>query len=595
MEQLKKIQPYQFWILLAVALLLPVIGWFMTRGSMISAAEARKTALDDLFKKLPSGADNPNDTWTKGGKALNDQQAETVAATWQELYARQTQFMTWPEKVDPVRASPQDLERYRQVYKSDNDIGANKDEIIDSVWRIVEPNFEDQVGKVDFPFEKMPSEDFGNLPPTPVQMKNAQEDVWLLTSLFRAIARVNETATNQANAPLRKIYTVRLLGGGGAKPSAAAAGVPGAPPAAGAQPGMPPTAPPTGGASHGPPATAMSGAAFGGGLGGFGSGLMGKRGDSGVDFNPADEFGSDEDKSGGAANPAAGAAKPPAPGATPAAGHGPPPGAAGMGNGMMGAPTGPKKRYVEEKPAWKTRGFYLKVAIHQGNVPDLLVSLANSEWPLRVTRVHQMDLNPEVLGATDAGGPGFRPGPGPGSGPGPGPGSEAMAAMMKMRQGAPGAPNADSSDLDSGTVDVDASAKVAMSDPMLAIVAISGLFTIFNEPPAVAAAPGQVNGQPASAGTAPPATAPPAAILQTVPTQPAGQPPATNPGVTNPAATVPASTPASPNPAASSAPPAGAPPTSPPPAGSPLGGGPAAAPPAGPPGTPPPGSPPGAK
>src|SRR5690606_32163531 len=55
----------------------------------------------------------------------------------------------------------------------------------------------------------------------------------------------------------------------------------------------------------------------------------------------------------------------------------------------------PPKRYTaetEEAP-FLERGFYLSVIIMQTKIPDFIVTLANSDWPVQVRRF-QVGVNP---------------------------------------------------------------------------------------------------------------------------------------------------------------------------------------------------------
>lgn len=191
-----------------------------------------------------------------------------------------------------------------------------------------------------------------------------------------------------------------------------------------------------------------------------------------------------------------------------------------------------KKRYVEStREEWRTRGFYLEIKIEQTAVPEFLVALANSDWPIRVTRVHQADVREEELVAADAGMPlagGAKAGgmaggmagmpmsgmPGMG-GPGGGAGMKAMSEMMgkKMAGGAGGGGPAAAmaamagggktagaasagllsgaasglgggsgidgagSDVTPGVAKFD-----ALSNPNLVTLALDGWFVIFNKP-----------------------------------------------------------------------------------------------------------------
>jgi hypothetical protein len=318
----------------------------------------------------------------------------------------------------------------------------------------------------------------------------AQEDLWLLSALLKAIAATNKHATSQYDASVREIVEMYLRGGspksaGGSKSPSAAPGAMGAMGAMGA-----------GGAAEMAKMmkSSMSRSGMDGGMGGVSGGRQ--IGIESVSFNPDDEFGEEVEEKDPKAASATVTAAPGAMGAM---------GPAGMMEAMAGGNRGGRnssanmKRYVEEKTEWKTRGFYLEVIVDQRQVPQLLVELTNAEWPIRITRVHQADLNDETLvGGGSAGGmPGMPVGAGMGAGMGRG-GASPEAAMRKM-MGAGAMGGGRSAPSRRQSVDGEEAGGAArpmrsemggrsegmsgLDDPMLVTLAVDGLFTIFNKPP----------------------------------------------------------------------------------------------------------------
>jgi len=445
--------------------------------------------------------------------------------------------MTWPRNLkitDPLKSTPRDHQIYRAAYPIE----------AQETWKIVEPLMPElKTGKVEFAYELMPREDFGQLPPTAQEMADAQEDLWLLANIFRGIAYTNKDVQTQNDAPVRQIYGIRLMGG--------------TPRAAGAPPDP----------SAGQGAAIGGSGAMGDGGGGMGRGGMGGM-NAGLDtaeFEPRDEFGSDT--LAGAIGGGEGGGPAPMPG-------GPMGGGAGM-------PTKIKaKRYIDENPKWKTRGFYIVLAVDHRRLPDLLVNLTNQAWPITIKRVHQKDLYPELLadaggGAAGAAPPGGgasalggMPGGIPGGMPGGMPLRPAMGSTLGHSGGGRGSA-ADGGPLGApmpfrppmgeggggiGATPADQSqASTAMNDPMLAQVAISGVITIYNPPtittdPAAAAQPAAGAAQPAAPTAPADGTAPVVAPTATATTDPAAAPatPAPAADATAPAATPTATPPADP-------------------------------------------------
>src|SRR5262245_41049602 len=118
MDKLRQVLQYKFWIVLVVALILPVVGWSMARSGMMQETETRTKTLDELEKKLSAGADDPNSDWQTGLQAINSVQKSQIREAWLALYEHQKQFMTWPRLVpdDPAKFEPHHLERYRVKY-----------------------------------------------------------------------------------------------------------------------------------------------------------------------------------------------------------------------------------------------------------------------------------------------------------------------------------------------------------------------------------------------------------------------------------------------------------------------------------------------
>jgi hypothetical protein len=78
-------------------------------------------------------------------------------------------------------------------------------------------------------------------------------------------------------------------------------------------------------------------------------------------------------------------------------------GAVSMGGGGGGSSSSSRwspsnmGRYRDDKPEFKTRGFYLEVIMDHRRVPELLVALANADWPINVLYVQEADFKDEDL------------------------------------------------------------------------------------------------------------------------------------------------------------------------------------------------------
>lgn len=504
MEKLQPILKHKFWIITGVALLIPIIGWFMDRGAI---AERIQTRWDTLSKLAPpSGSNTPNQAYIEGIQDVNEKHAERQKILERELYDEQKKLWFWPaeladrmqDKAYRDRVAISILQDYRIAYR-DHFV---KD-VVESTIRPYRVSFsgeESGLVKVDggtgnfgggggygsvmggrefrgnagltddwFPSSiqhidaKM---EWGTEPPTPKQMWDAQEDLWLIQSLLEAVAEVNDGARRVSDAPIREIHTLFLRGGSRPDPNAVATdGVD-----AGGYGGA-------GMMAEGAPA---------GGLGGmFGNRTGGRDGTGMTEIQNAD-FSGELDDVFGSATPVVAVG-------TDASGYGGGgdmvPGGGGYGSGMgVAGGKANERRYVDDSPdlPYKTRGFYLHVTMLHSDLPRLQAALVSRGWPVTLLRVQYvskhhdfrgMDINsgggrnPRRMGME---GPlrrrprGLTPGGGYGEGPmglaggpGGGPGGVVLTPNVEEQQTLWDA---------------------AMEDPYLADVAIAGLMTLYSSP-----------------------------------------------------------------------------------------------------------------
>ncbi|WP_166819791.1 hypothetical protein [Thalassoroseus pseudoceratinae] len=526
MEKLQPILKHKFWIISGIALLIPLIGWFMDRGAI---AERIQTRWDTLSKLAPpSGANTPNQTYIDGIKFVNERQAERQKVLERELYEEQKQLWFWPaevadrmaEKSYRDRVNNSILQDYRFAY-TDHFV---KDVVESTIrpYRVSYSGEESGLVKVDggtgnfgggmagggmpggrefaggggtglgmgenwFPssIQHIDAKSrWATEPPTPKEMWDAQEDLWLIQSLLEAVAEVNDGARRVSDAPIREIHTLFLRGGSRPDPNAAAAG------GMDGGMGMAGMAEPGGYAGGGGGGGAMFGNRMGGGEGG----MMGLGGQQSADF--ADDldsvFGSAQPVAAGGmgGDPMGGS-----PGGGYAGGGNMMPGGM-MGGGMMGGDgvggNQNLRRYVDDDPElpYKTRGFYLHVTMLHSDLPRLQAALVSRGWPVTLLRVQFVSKHHDFEGMNLDGqggrrrmgreggglplrrrprglspmGGGLAEGPmgfGGGAGGGAGPGSVVLS------------PNAD---------EQQTLWDAAMEDPYLADVAIAGLMTLYSSP-----------------------------------------------------------------------------------------------------------------
>ncbi|MAX38098.1 hypothetical protein [Gimesia sp.] len=537
MDKLKPLIVHKFWIILFIALLLPVIGWSMATGSLAKEIEERKTAIDQAFTDSQIPPNPPNQTWSTALKQINDEKRKYNAESTRYLWEKQKELFVWPRDIEPfMKDTPYRGEisiKPRNLYRS-----AYQFEIL-RAHKLANPySLKDGTGLVALDenvIPHVPLNKWQTVSPTSEEMWDAQEDVWLVTSILKAIAKVNEEsgAANISESPVRQISVLELRGG--------TVGDDGSAPAGDGGMGM------EGDMAGGPGGGGMFGAGGGGGarMGGMADGKDGSLSID-VDMDLVKIFGNDVDGSAGGGDGGSEMMMD-----EPALG--------GFGGGMGGQGSQKLKRYYDEAEdlPYKTRAFYLKATIQSSKLPNLLAQLSSMPWPTKIVRVQRADLFDDNMNpiATTGGGGGMgrRGGAGGGAGDFSSESDFAGGGRGFGRAGGPGF-ESDMGVSGSGVMlgqENKSLLDAALNDPELAVVTIAGLMTLYKpyvppegevvaettEPPQDAA--GQTN--PAASttpadGSAPAASNPAAAA--------AGENPATP---AQPAATTPENTPAQPD------------------------------------------------
>ena len=472
MDKLKPLITHKFWIILFITLILPVVGWSMATGNLAKEIDERKTAIDKAFTDAQIPPNPPNETWSSALREINKKKENYIGESNKFLWQKQKELFVWPPEITPLmenvpyrgEISRVALNLYRSAYKFE----------VLRAHKAAKPfNISDGTGLVQLTpntLPHVPLDKWKTLPPTSEEMWNAQEDVWLVTSILEAIAEVNKGAANISESPVRQISVLELRGG--------TPGDDGSAPAGGDMEGM-------GGMD--PEMMAGGGGMFGGSSGGagVGAGMDGGRGNTlsvDVDMDLMKIFGNNIDGSAGGGEGDMG-------GDMSAEGMGMVPG--GMGGGMGGQSQNLKRYYHDEEDLpYKTRAFYLKATIQSSKLPDLLASLSSMPWPTKIVRVQlasMYDDNMQPI-VSNAGGGAMRGGAMGGSG-----GAESFGADAGFGGndfGLPGARGAGGFGMEAESGGVPGSGlqpgaenrsllDAAMNDPELAVVTIAGLMTLY--------------------------------------------------------------------------------------------------------------------
>lgn len=496
MDKLKPILAQKFWILFSVVLIMPLAGYFMTKGKLAAEIDDRFKKLNDSFGGIPAGTGVPNDSWTNRLNDINKQQELHNRRANQELWAKQKELMSWPKNVALIMSKAEYFKDLTQEQKGGQvlfNYPQSYRQQIRALWETVDPlddgvnlRDSDKRRKVAFAMADLQQSSVmltENPTPTFSQIWAAQEDIWLQTELLHAIRRLNANSISQGDAFVKQLGKIQLFGGTKSTGDAGAS----------TSSGM------SGGAGGDMPGGMFGGAGFGGTSRTESTALS-------ADINLSEEFSAEMEVSGGGGGGNSGLG-----------GFGAAPG--GMAEMSVGGAGGGAKteikRYLDfdEKQPYKRRGFSIKLVMDHRKVPDLIAELMNSPFPVEIVRVQQVWLSDS--GSTSGGSPMGGPGAGGFAGFKPNAGGDsgnitAPAAGFAEDDGT-GAGVVFNSPTSSGAGGRSgagsAGSAAAMADPNLAQVSIVGVWTLYRPP--LPAADGEQ--------TAPPNSAAPAAGLAATP------------------------------------------------------------------------------
>lgn len=424
MDKLQPLIKHRYWICFALSVVFVVVGWWMASGAIAIEIEDRMKKVEDSFAKATQGATKPNKLWVDAAKKENEEDTQSYDRASKLLLQRQKNARKWPDAlVNSMKGISyrQDLKdtttraRWASIYRDQ----------IEQLLEIVKP-FKNGEGLVLVDTSKLSHKPFNSWRtsrPSSTEIWNCQEDIWLLESLLKSIARVNEGATRLTESQVRQIFRLHLRGGD--RDAAASGSAGGGMGAMGSMSGMGAMGMGMPGGAEG--AFMPEGMGMGGPSGGAAS-YPGKEfeGSAGNDIL-TEEFGAFAAGGGapGGMSPMGGMAGMGGMSAMSMSG-----GAEGMGGmGAMGGAPAEEKRYVDGGDGdttlgYKTRAFLLDVLIRDDQVPNLLASLTNSDFPVEIVRVEIVSkFTPSKSAGGMTGGPGMSE---------MGPGSEMPGGMMGM-------------------------------------------------------------------------------------------------------------------------------------------------------------------
>src|SRR5436309_10684125 len=99
MDKLKPVLAQKFWIFFGLVLIMPIVGYFMTKGDLAAQITERRTKLDGTFKGIPEGTDAPNKAWIDGITVQNSQQELHNELANGALWKAQAAKIKWPMEI----------------------------------------------------------------------------------------------------------------------------------------------------------------------------------------------------------------------------------------------------------------------------------------------------------------------------------------------------------------------------------------------------------------------------------------------------------------------------------------------------------------
>ena len=475
------LKKYHFWVLCLLVIVMGVAVWNIATADLSDQYAKRKSALENTLqtaRSISSEPDHPNDKIIRALAERNAEQRQMVLQGWTTLYEKQKKENPWPKPpilsqqfLDHVqsRKPNQEIKRqYREMYS--NFISKH----IPTLFEIVDYRHSEEIkdgdGADDAATNKQAANTLGgggmpgmggamgNTPyrlvgivdwdqsdreriwsnfrwhgsPTTVQLRMAQEDIWVYEALLRILKATNEGATSHYNAAIKQIAALEIgqsaagaVSSGGADLASAVTGGSGGG-MGGMGGGMGELGMGMGGGMGGPgmgmgrPGMGMGGPGMG--MGGPGMGMGGPG--MGMGGSGMGEPGM------GMGGPGMGMGEPGMGMGGPGMGMGEP--GMGMGGdmGMGGMPALKPEdemvlngRYVDnnkmplsataEHPyaEFKMMPIRMSLLMDQRKIPKLLVECANSTMPVEVQRIR---INPKEGLGRSAGGTGGMGGPGMG-------------------------------------------------------------------------------------------------------------------------------------------------------------------------------------
>ena len=229
LEVLKK---HHFWVLSGLIVLAAFIGWYLATGSLAKEFNTNQAKVASRFGTVAgviAEDPHPNDQWKEALETQTSKLSQIILKTWQELYSKQKEkVLKWPKIDDEFLPTMQSLRpdqeiprRMRDTYRYD--VKRRFPELVQSIGALPVdgPDAPKRAGAGDAKQDAIVTWNSSNQEeitkdfvwselPTSQQVRFAQEDLWAYTALLNVIKAVNEGATGNHNARLKKIERIAI-------------------------------------------------------------------------------------------------------------------------------------------------------------------------------------------------------------------------------------------------------------------------------------------------------------------------------------------------------------------------------------------------
>jgi hypothetical protein len=254
MDQLKTflaaVKKHHFWILCGLSCLVGLGMVYGASGKLLKAYDSKKSDISGVERKLADytgGSDHPNENWVKAVKGKTEDFRRKVYDAWVKLYEQQRINFFWPKdlgkgqefydafKVDPAPVPPFKMAELSELYQTyvTSTILPGMAKIVDADWTgrpdrdaQAQPRFQGRPGArgavAARPDEATQAEHavvwdqadqtrmyelytWEDQPPREIEIRYAQEEMWVLKAIFDSIARANNGARIPNDAVVRVI------------------------------------------------------------------------------------------------------------------------------------------------------------------------------------------------------------------------------------------------------------------------------------------------------------------------------------------------------------------------------------------------------